>query len=147
MSGGTCASNVLGVNIVIAVAFQEDFIIIKSLERSKHEPLYLFYFSETDFTPAHYQSIKPGFRPMLPHSLTHSLTHSPTPWLPPAINLTEESLHGIPVMMDCPDPVSQLQISEEPFNSVHIFTGENPVSVIDAQAPPPTRGRSDLISI
>ena len=76
-----------------------------------------------------------------------SLTHSPTLSLPPAINLTEESLHGIPVMMDCPDPVSQLQISEEPFNSVHIFTGENPVSVIDAQAPPPTRGRSDLISI
>ena len=70
-----------------------------------------------------------------------------TPSLPPTINLTEESLHSIPVMMDCLDPVSQLQISEEPFNSVHIFTGENPVSVIDAQAPPPTRGRSDLISI
>ena len=68
----TCASNVLGVNIVIAVAFQEDLIIIKSLERSKHEPLYLFYYSETDFSPAHYQSIRPGIRPILPHSLTSS---------------------------------------------------------------------------
>ena len=87
----TCASNVLGVNIVIAVAFQEDFIIIKSLERSKHDPLYLFYYSETDFSPAHYQSIRPGINPMLPHSVTSSLT----PLLPPAINLTEESLQSI----------------------------------------------------
>ena len=65
--------------------------------------------------------------------------YSLTPSLPPAMNLTEESLQSIPVMMDCPDPVL---ISEEPFSSVHILTGENPVSVIAAQAPPPTRGKT-----
>lgn len=36
------------------------FTLIKSFERPKHLPLYLFYFSESDFNPAHYISVLPN---------------------------------------------------------------------------------------
>lgn len=60
------AANVLGVDIILIVAFHESAVhqdlgltVIKSLEKCGHEPLYLFYYSETDFSSPHFQSIYP----------------------------------------------------------------------------------------
>ena len=117
------ACNVLGVNIVIAVAFQDSNLIIRSLDKPKHE-LYLFYFSESYFSPAHYISIRPR---------TSTI---PLLSLPPAIDLTEESMQDIPVVL----ADSQIQISEATFNSVQVLSGLNPESVIAQTAPRRSRG-------
>ena len=60
------ASNVLSVDIAVITAFRESSIhkgfgitVIKALERPKHEPLFLFLFSESDFFTPHYQSVRP----------------------------------------------------------------------------------------
>ena len=61
------ASNILQADLVIVPAFRESsvhqglgFTLIKSFDKPKHEPMYLFVFSESDFSPAHYQSIRPN---------------------------------------------------------------------------------------
>ena len=60
------ASNVLSVDIAVITAIRESSIhkgfgitVIKALERPKHEPLFLFLFSESDFFTPHYQSVRP----------------------------------------------------------------------------------------
>ena len=58
------ASNLLEVDIKIIPAFQESscnegFTIIKPLNDAKHDPLFLFVFSESDFKTAHYESVYP----------------------------------------------------------------------------------------
>ena len=61
------ASNILQVDLIIIPCFRESsvhqglgFTLIKSFERPKHLPLYLFSFSESDFNPAHYISVLPN---------------------------------------------------------------------------------------
>ena len=56
------ASNLLEVDIKIIPAFKESscnegFTIIKPLNNAKHDPLFLFSFSESNFKMVHYQSI------------------------------------------------------------------------------------------
>ena len=59
------ASNILQADLIVVPAFRESavhhglgFTLIKSFEKPKYQPLYLFAFSESDFNPAHYQSIQ-----------------------------------------------------------------------------------------
>ena len=89
------ACNVLGVTIVLVIAFEESPVIFRSLEHSNAEPLYLYYFSDSNFSPPHYESIRPG--------------SSSTPSLVP-VTLEEESLQEIlvvdsllevPAVLDC----------------------------------------------
>ena len=61
------ASNILQADLIVDPAFRESavhhglgFTLIKSFEKPKYQPLYLFAFSESDFNPAHYQSIRPA---------------------------------------------------------------------------------------
>ena len=107
------ACNVLGVTIVLVIAFEESPVIFRSLEHSNAEPLYLYYLSDTNFSPPHYESIRPG--------------SSSTPSLVP-VTLEEESLQEIlvvdsllevPAVIDC--QASEVQISSETFNSVQVI--------------------------
>ena len=73
------ASNLLEVNIHVIHAFPESngvnngVDIIKPLNGSSQKQLiYMFYFSDSDFSPAHYQSVWPS-------SLPPSLPHFPPP--------------------------------------------------------------------
>ena len=108
------ACNVLGVTIIIVVASEESPVVIKCLEHRNPEPLYLFYFSETNFSPAHYECICPE--------------SSSTPSLVP-VTQEEESLQELVVMdslLDVPvviddSQVSEVQISSETFNSVQVI--------------------------
>ena len=104
------------------VAFGSN-IHIQPLKKSKHEPLYIFLYSESDFSPAHYQSIRPNsdITPSL-SLVTQSLSPAPD------TNLTAETIQDIPVVLDC----GQVQISEEHFESVQVL-GMNPVSVLAVQ--------------
>ena len=58
------AAYILQVDIIIIPAFKESGInqgvtIIKCLQETRHHPLFLFCFSESDFSPAHYVSVFP----------------------------------------------------------------------------------------
>ena len=59
-------ASVLGIDIVVIPCFRESSIhqglgltVIRALEKPRYDPVFLFYFSETDFASAHYQSIRP----------------------------------------------------------------------------------------
>ena len=61
------ASLYLKTDIIIIPAFRESgenttlgYTIIKSENRTSSEPIYLFYFSDTDFKSPHYQSVRPA---------------------------------------------------------------------------------------
>ena len=61
------AANVLSLDIVLVAAFRESsflqglgITIIKSLEKPRHKPVFLFCFSESDFQNPHYQSVRPN---------------------------------------------------------------------------------------
>ena len=61
------ASNILKVDLIIVPAFRESaihrglgFTLIKSFEKPEHPPLFLFVYSESDFSTPHYQSIRPN---------------------------------------------------------------------------------------
>ena len=134
------ASNVLRVDIVLITAFHESAVhkdlgltIIKSQEKSIPEPLYLFYYSESDFSSAHFQSIFPRCADNVVKTYLTSLTPS----------LTEESLQDIPIVLD--SQYSQLEISNEPFQSTRVVisssVGENPVSLMAQEVVPRKRGR------
>ena len=56
-----------GLDIVLVAAFRESsflqglgITIIKSLEKPRHKPVFLFCFSESDFQNPHYQSVRPN---------------------------------------------------------------------------------------
>ena len=87
------AANGLGVDIAIIPAFKESaghrdpgITIIRSIQKPKHAPLYLFYYSESDFSNPHFQSIFPRSQDNVVKifiaqnddrvSLSLSLTHS-----------------------------------------------------------------------
>ena len=140
------ASNVLRVDIVLITAFHESAVhkdlgltIIKSLDKSNPEPLYLFYYSESDFSSAHFQSIFPRCADNVVKTYLTSLTPSLTP------SLTEESLQDIPIVLD--SQYSQLEISNEPFQSTRVVisssVGENPVSLMAQEVVPRKRGRPE----
>ena len=134
------ASNVLRVDIVLITAFHESAVhkdlgltIINSQEKSNPEPLYLFYYSESDFSSAHFQSIFPRYADNVVKTYLTSLAPS----------LTEESLQDIPIVLD--SQYSQLEISNEPFQSTRVVisssVGENPVSLMAQEVVPRKRGR------
>ena len=127
------ATNVLGVDIILVPAFKESaqirnpgITIIWSREKSKYEPFYLFYYSESDFSSPHFQSIFPRSSDNLLKtylrqnddrgslSLPLSLTHSASAM----INLTEESLQDIPIVMDNTSFQSVQVVSENPVWSL-----------------------------
>ena len=61
------ANNVLSLDIVIVAAFRESsflqglgITIIKSFEKPRHNPVFMFCFSESDFQNPHYQSVRPN---------------------------------------------------------------------------------------
>ena len=61
------ASYILQADLIVDPAFCESavhhglgFTLIKSFEKPKYQPLYLFAFSESDFNPVNYQSIRPN---------------------------------------------------------------------------------------
>ena len=103
------ASNVLGVDIILIPAFKESaqnrdlgITIIWCIKKTKHEPLYLFYYSESDFSSPHFQSIFPRSSDnvvkqyLVQNDDRGSLTDSASV----VVNLTEESLQDIPIVMD-----------------------------------------------
>ena len=111
-------SNVFNVDICIIQAFSPN-LVIKSIETSRHSPLYIFYYSETEFSPAHYQSVRPrslATPSLIPHST-------------PAIEDSATAIEDI--------QLSDIVISEEAFDSVHVLSnsnqGLNPVSILNGQ--------------
>ena len=139
------ASNVLGVDVVLIPAFKESayhrdvgITIIRSIEKNKREPLYLFYYSESDFCNPHFQSIFPRCRDNVVKtyleqnddrvSLSHSEPH------PVSFSLTEESIQDIPIVLE-----------SQSFHSIQVITntsvGENPVSVMAQEVVPEKRRR------
>ena len=132
------ASNVLGVDIILIPAFKESaqnrdlgITIIWCIKKTKHEPLYLFYYSESDFSSPHFQSIFPRSSDnvvkqyLVQNDDRGSLTDSASV----VVNLTEESLQDIPIVMD-----------DVSFQSIQVIA-ENPVSVMSQQVVPQKRGR------
>ena len=73
------ASNVLEVNIVIITAYRESAVhqgpgltVVRCLQETSHQPIFLFSFSESDFASPHYQSVRPC-------TAQHGLTPLPAP--------------------------------------------------------------------
>ena len=97
-------SNLLEVVINVIPAFRESscnqdkgFTIISPLNSAKHDPLFLFAFSDSDFSSAHYTSIfpktvnflpppPPSFHPTAPPSF---LPTAPPSFLPPDFDIEE----------------------------------------------------------
>ena len=98
------ASNLLQVDIHIIPAFSESscnngVTIIKPLQppTSQKQPIYLFFFSDSDFSPAHYQSVWPSSLP---------------PSLPPSQNFEVTDLADLTDLVDCRD--MQIVVVDQP---------------------------------
>ena len=125
------ACNVLQVDIVIIPAFRESAVnqglgltVITALDKPARDPLYLFAFSESDFSPAHYQSIRPRSQEgNVIHTFLQANEFSRTPSIhhqtqravnltdvPPSFDLTEESLESVPFVVELEQPIQSYQV-------------------------------------
>ena len=108
------ASNILQVDIHVIPAFRESscnhsgIIIVKSSsDTSNKQPLFLFHFSDSDFSPAHYQSIKPSLPASLPPEIAVTEVinfHDQQDQLVSEFELTEESIRNVQIVITDDQP-------------------------------------------
>ena len=91
------ASNLLEVEVIVIPAFHESgcdpvrgITKIQPLSEARHDPLYMFAFSDSDFISPHYESV-------WPKDPTFPPTFLPSSILPPSLRLSYQSYQGIEV--------------------------------------------------
>ena len=129
----TLASNVLGVDIVIVPAFRESSVhqgfgitIIKSLEKPRHEPLFLFLFSESDFTTPHYQSVRPTNEDNVLSTFLEANNDARPSIVSSSsiLEVTEGNINEIPVVVD-ESQWSTLQMTNQSYQQIVVMSGSS----------------------
>ena len=103
------ASLYLETDIIVIPAFRESgqnttlgYTIIRAEKRTSSEPLYLFYFSDSEFKNPHYQSVRPATEDNILRSLSQDGT------LLESMETTSEPMQSTAVTFPIQDPSFQL---------------------------------------
>ena len=111
------AANLLEVDLHVIHAFPESscnngVTVIKPMcVSSPNQSIYLFYFNESDFSPAHYQSVWPSSSLPTPSSL-------PPPFPSPDVEVTE--------VISLTSDQLELEITEESIRDIQIVVTDQP---------------------